>query len=192
MEPIKAMLPQAHRGSIIESAHCKICHKSTRENKPYCSDHIENSEYVIRVMKQLEIRDAEERKLTINLYPGDQSVLVQEALCIISRGQISSSKLAKSLDISHESARTLADLMSARSLIEVNKTDRGKFLIRKKQEAQDAVISDLNAKQSEPILPDGNRTLDADEDDGDEIDDTAAYYSDDDDYDNDDEENYDD
>lgn len=106
------------------------CLRTTRENKPYCSEHVERAPYVRRLMAELELRDTEADALVAGKPIATDGHLVRETLLMLRQGSYTSAKLSRLMDISHEATEALIRYMHDRGLAIMSKTDRGAIVIR--------------------------------------------------------------
>ena len=131
----RAMLPTSPT-SRVSNPRCKEkeCDRTTREGKPYCSDHVEHSPYVRRVIEELELRDREAASLAKGGTVSPNGHLVRETLLMLEQGSYTAAKLSRLMDISHNSTETLIREMSRMGLAHLGKTDRGSLIISKLKE----------------------------------------------------------
>ena len=106
------------------------CVRTTRENKPYCSEHVERAEYVQALMAELELRDSEADALVAGKPIAADGHLVRETLLMLRQGSYTSAKLSRLMDISHEATEALIRYLHERQLAIMSKTDRGAIIIR--------------------------------------------------------------
>lgn len=107
------------------------CKRATREGKPYCSEHVELSPYVARIIEELELRDHEAALLAAGKKIARDGHLVRETLLMLEQGSYTSAKLSRLMDISHSSTETLIRIMDDMGLATMSKTDRGALVIAK-------------------------------------------------------------
>ena len=107
------------------------CSKATREGKPYCSEHVEHSPYVRRIIEELALRDQEADDLSAGKTISRDGHLVRETLLMLEQGSYTSAKLSRLMDISHSSTETLIRVMDEMGLAVMSKTDRGALVISK-------------------------------------------------------------
>jgi hypothetical protein len=107
------------------------CKRATREGKPYCSEHVEFSPYVRRIIEELELRDQEAALLNAGKRISRDGHLVRETLLMLEQGSYTSAKLSRLMDISHSSTETLIRVMDEMGLASMSKTDRGALVISK-------------------------------------------------------------
>lgn len=129
-EGLRQILPQggSHKGT--SPCQNKGCAKTTREGKPFCSEHIERAPYVKRILTILKGRDEEEAKLLA----GEEEInphgfFYKETLLLLRSKDFTGKALARRLDISHAAARRLIDLMYAGGLCKRGNTSRGDLTI---------------------------------------------------------------
>lgn len=125
-EALRYLVPQG--GSHKGTSPCQLhgCKRSTREAKPYCSEHIENTPYVKRLLEILAGRDKEEVVLTKGrgTIPKD-GFFYRETLLLLRAKDFTAKALSRRLDISHDAANRLIVLMAGDGLAKVGKTARG-------------------------------------------------------------------
>ena len=110
------------------------CKRTTREGKPFCSDHVESSPYVKAVMAEIALRDDEERLLAKGEPPSCDGHLVRETLLTLEQGSFTSAKLSRLMDISHDATETLIRFMAKEGLVRMSKTDRGALVISRTED----------------------------------------------------------
>jgi hypothetical protein len=117
-----------HKGT--SSCKHQSCSKTTREAKPYCSDHIESSCYVQKILDELKRRDAEEAILNKERgkLPKD-GFFYRETLLLLRSKDFTVKGLARRLDLSHAAAARLIRLMDRDGLARKNQTSRGELTI---------------------------------------------------------------
>ena len=125
----------------------KSCGRSTREGKPYCSDHVEQSPYVAKLIKELSLRDAEADKLQIGGKIEQDSHLVRETMLLLSQCSYTAAKLSRVMDIPQIAAENLIALLHDFGLAIMTKTDRGAIVIR----LPDPEPLDLDGSPGPPI-----------------------------------------
>lgn len=115
------------------AAKCQLdaCGQSTREGKPYCSQHIENGTYVQGILKELELRETEADLLDRGKSIDDDGHLVRESLLLLEQGGYTAARLARLLDITHAAAETLIRFMAKKKLAKMGRTERGATTIEK-------------------------------------------------------------
>lgn len=59
MTPISGLLRFTDRGRDRNIKKCLICKETTSERKPFCIDHIQESDYVSNLLKKIKLRDQE-------------------------------------------------------------------------------------------------------------------------------------
>lgn len=104
----------------------KGCKKTTREGKPFCSPHVENSPYIKKILAEIKKRDKEERKL--NLTRGNISqdgFFVREALLLLRTRDFTAKAFSRRLDISHHAASRLIAMMVKWGYAKQTRTTRG-------------------------------------------------------------------
>ena len=128
----RTMLPTGSTGRT-SNPRCASgpCERTTREGKPYCSDHVELSPYVRKVMEELALRDKEALALAKDEPISRDGHLVRETLLMLEQGSYTSAKLSRLMDIPHDSTESLIRLMGKGGLAKTGKTDRGALIISK-------------------------------------------------------------
>jgi hypothetical protein len=123
---LRAIIPDPglHKGT----RECEVdgCGKTTREGKPYCSKHIEQSPYIQEVQKRLDLRAAEETLLEHR--PADipcDGFFVNEAILILRTRDFTVKSFSRRLDISHRAAENLIVRLVEWGHIRRKKTSRG-------------------------------------------------------------------
>lgn len=128
----RTMLPAGANGRTSNPrCDAEECERTTREGKPYCSDHVELSPYVRGVMEELALRDEEARALAAERPISRDGHLVRETLLMLEQGSYTSAKLSRLMDIPHDSTETLIRVMAREGLAKMSKTDRGALVISK-------------------------------------------------------------
>lgn len=109
---LKILLPDAgqHKGSCTCSH--DNCVKSTREGKPYCSNHIEHCTYIQVILAELARRGKEERILDRKRgnVPKD-GFFVREGLLLLRTKEFTIKAFSRRLDISHHAAERLISML---------------------------------------------------------------------------------
>ena len=109
----------------------KSCKRTTREGKPYCSDHVELSTYVKTILTQLDLRDSEAERLAAGKTIARRGHLIRETLLMLTQGSYTAAKLSRLMDIGHKAAETLIRIMDKQGLAKMGKTDRGALTIKR-------------------------------------------------------------
>ena len=125
-EMLRQVIPQGGQHKGTSPCNKDGCKKTTREGKPFCSAHIENSPYVQRILGILDGRAKEEE--TLNKQRGridPEGFFYRETLLLLRSKDFTAKALARRLDISHHAAERLISMMSADKLARKNKTSRG-------------------------------------------------------------------
>lgn len=114
------------------ASYCQVasCNESTRENKPYCSDHVEQAPYVQRVLLELELRELEAANLNVNKPIDINGHLVREATLLLKQSSYTAARLARLLDIEHVAAENLIVFMDQKGMAHRGRTERGSTTIR--------------------------------------------------------------
>jgi len=118
-------------GGKVANPNCaeSSCKKTTREGKPYCSDHVELGNYVKKVLRELALRDSESRQLEAGALINPKGHLIRETLLMLKQGSYTEAKLARLMDISHKAASELIKQIYDRGLARIGHTDRGALTI---------------------------------------------------------------
>jgi len=82
-------------------------------------------------LKELELRDAEAKLLKRGRFIESEGHLVREALLLLQQNSYTAARLARLLDIEHDSAETLITMMDKKGLARAGRTERGSTTIRK-------------------------------------------------------------
>lgn len=108
-------------------SYCRVesCIAVTREGKPYCSDHIEHSPYVMRLIQEIDRRELESALLDRGEEIPLNGSLVVEAITLLHSGGYTAARLARMLDIEPDAALSLIKLMSRKGITKMGKTERG-------------------------------------------------------------------
>jgi len=106
------------------------CRANTREGKPYCSDHIELSPYVQRVLREIAQREAEAAVLGDGYEVPMKGHLIKETIVLLEQNSYTAARLSRLLDIDHQSAETLIRQMSKQGLAKMGRTERGAIIIK--------------------------------------------------------------
>jgi hypothetical protein len=129
MDPVEKLFrtvlptPGTHKGT--SSCQAKRCPKSTREGKPFCSTHIEQSPYINHVMGELKKRESEIELLKKRRTLPKNAHLIRETLLLLRMNPYTAKGLARRLDISHDAADALINQICFRKLAVKKKTPRG-------------------------------------------------------------------
>lgn len=114
------------------ASYCQIdgCEASTRENKPFCSDHVERAPYVQRILMELELRDMEARNLNAGKPIDINGHLIREAILLLQQSSYTAARLARLLDIEHVAAENLIAIMDEKKIARKGRTERGSTTVR--------------------------------------------------------------
>jgi hypothetical protein len=120
-------LRRVFRNDIYPTDHCRHpgCGASTREGKPYCSNHIEHCEYIQKVLAEIDRRDNESRVLDSGRWVAQNGHLVREALLILDGGTFTAARLGRMLDITEKAADTLIRMMARKGYVRISFSDTG-------------------------------------------------------------------
>jgi len=125
-EVFRQILPEG--GSHKGTSPCSIssCTRTTREGKPFCSDHIENAPYVREILETLSQRDSEEAALGKKRGKiSNTGFFYTETLLLLRSRDYTAKGLSRRLDISHQAAERLICLMAKDGLVLRDQTSRG-------------------------------------------------------------------
>lgn len=120
-------LRRAFRNDVHPTDRCHKpgCNASTREGKPFCSDHIENCDYIKKVLAEIDRRDNESRVLDSGRWVAQNGHLVREALLLLDGGTFTAARLGRMLDISEKAADTLIRMMARKGYVRIGFSDTG-------------------------------------------------------------------
>jgi len=122
----RSVIPQGGQHKGTSPCQASGCTRSTREGKPFCSDHIENAPYVRRILGILTDRDEEERVLELKRGRISQAgFFYRETLLLLRTKDFTAKGLARRLDISHYAAERLIGLIDRDGLACKGETSRG-------------------------------------------------------------------
>ena len=128
----RAVSPVTSSGKVANPrCNADDCQRTTREGKPFCSDHVELSPYVKTILKELELRDAEAMRLSEGKDIRRDGHLIRETLLMLEQGSYTAAKLSRLMDINHAAAETLIKIMDKKGLARMGKTDRGALTIKR-------------------------------------------------------------
>jgi hypothetical protein len=129
-EIFRSVIPDGGQHKGTSPCKAKGCERSTREAKPYCSDHIERAPYVAHILEILAARDEEEAKLEAGSggIP-KQGFFYKETLLLLRSKNFTAKGLSRRLDITHRAAERLIDLMHEDKLALRKFTKRGDMTI---------------------------------------------------------------
>ena len=105
------------------------CNKTTREGKPYCSEHIMLSPYVAQILEELKIKDEEEKKLSNGEEISQEGHLIRETLLLLEQASYTSAKLSRLVDISHTAAEALIMQMHRLGLARISRGEHGGLMV---------------------------------------------------------------
>ena len=116
--------------SSVSFCQATDCKANTREGKPYCSNHIELSPYVKRVLKEIAQREAEAAALSDGYEVPKKGHLIKETLILLDQNSYTAARLSRLLDVDHCSAEALIRQMSRQELAKMGRTERGAIVIK--------------------------------------------------------------
>jgi len=129
-EIFRSVTPNGGQHKGTSSCRAKDCKRSTREGKPFCSEHIECAPYVQHILKIRE--EAAEEERVLNLQRGRISktgFYYRETLLLLRSKDFTTKGLARRLDISHHAAGRLIVMMALDGLATQASTSRGDMTI---------------------------------------------------------------
>jgi predicted HTH transcriptional regulator len=130
VDVFRPVLPEGGQHKGTSTCQSPGCAKSTREGKPFCSLHIEQSRYVKQILQILADREKEEEIL--NRERGKispQGFFVRETLILLRTKDFTAKGLSRRLDLSHHAAKRLISMMATWGLAKKSKTQRGDMTI---------------------------------------------------------------
>lgn len=109
------------------------CSKSTREKKPFCSDHVEMHPYVQELLKAVADQTAEQKKVDQKIsaqhVPAD-SLTVQEIINHIKvHGSRTVERLARELNFEVELIHRYVNTLISRGVLKIGRTKRGSTIV---------------------------------------------------------------
>ncbi len=109
------------------------CNKSTREKKPFCSDHVEMHPYVQELLKAMADQAAEQekvdQKISAQHVPAD-SLTVQEIINHIKvHGSRTVERLARELNFEVELIHRYVNTLVSRGVLKRGQTKRGSVIV---------------------------------------------------------------
>jgi len=123
---LRLVIPDGGNHKGTSTCQHEGCGKTTREGKPFCSAHVEDSPYVRSILAILCERDEEEAIL--NKKNGGiqtQGFFFRETLLLLRSKDYTAKALSRRLDISHHAAERLIVLMTKGGLAKRGMTSRG-------------------------------------------------------------------
>jgi hypothetical protein len=123
---LRPLLPSSGTHKGTRDCEAVGCRKSTREGKPYCSNHIEKAPYIVGILGKLDQRAQEEAILEKGRrhIPQD-GFFVKEAVLLLRTKDFTIKSFSRRLDISHKAAARLVDLLVKWGHAKQVKTARG-------------------------------------------------------------------
>lgn len=129
-EIFRSVLPEGGQHKGTSPCQAPSCQRSTREGKPFCSDHIELAPYVQQVLGILAERDEEERVLELKRGRiAKDGFFYRETLLLLRSKDFTAKGLARRLDLSHHAAERLIRLIASDRLARQSQTSRGDLTI---------------------------------------------------------------
>lgn len=129
-EFLRPILPEGGQHKGTSPCKARACDRSTREGKPFCSEHIESAPYVAKILQILEDR-AEEERILLSQDGGipKKGFFYTETLLLLRSKNFTAKGLSRRLDINHDAAKRLIVLMGRDGLVKVAHTSRGDLTI---------------------------------------------------------------
>lgn len=129
-EIFRSVLPEGGQHKGTSPCNASGCMRSTREGKPFCSDHIENAPYVRQILGILTARAEEERVLELKRGRIPKTgFFYRECLLLLRSKDFTTKGLARRLDLSHHAAERLIKLIARDGLARKGETSRGDVTI---------------------------------------------------------------
>lgn len=128
---LRPLLPDSgcHKGTRDCTA--DKCARSTREGKPFCSRHIEQSDYIQEVLAKLAAAKVEESILEAGRTEIPRAgFYVKEAVLLLRTKDFTVKSFSRRLDISHKATDRLIQLLVKWGLAQRNRNGRGGKSIR--------------------------------------------------------------
>lgn len=116
-----------------KTRHCKTCGKATQEGKRYCTDHVKQHEYVVDLIRKLELSDLEELEVRQQGYQAirPDSIIAKDMIAILkSQGPRSIERLSRELRRDSELVERYVEYLYQQGLVELKETNRGKVAVR--------------------------------------------------------------
>jgi len=132
LEQLRANTQEEH--VVIDTCQADGCATSTREGKPYCSQHIEHCDYIKKVLAEIARRREESTILDSGRWVAQNGHLVKEALLYLANGSYTAARLGRVLDISECAAATLVRMMSRNGLAVISISDTGTLTATRRTE----------------------------------------------------------
>lgn len=128
---IKALVTPRIDPSRSKPTYCKVCKAPTKERKDYCSEHIENFDYVDGLLKTILIREANLDRLSNDLIIDKECTLIQDALSFLRKfcpnhGRWTVGLLQRYMVIDAEQGVALVKSLLHHGLVTTKKGDRKK------------------------------------------------------------------
>lgn len=123
---LSKLLPDSGSHKGTRNCEAQGCEKSTREGKPFCSNHIAQSPYIMLIQSKLDGRAEEEKVLEKGRRLISQSgFFVKEALLLLRTKDFTAKSFSRRLDISHKATERLIDLLVRWGQVKRTQTARG-------------------------------------------------------------------
>lgn len=121
------------------SRKCELrsCDNTTRENKPYCPDHVEHNEYVSKLVEALEERERVTAAVKKGRAKPKASDLLSKEILLELRvhGPRTAARLSRSLNEDFKVIERYAKALKKEKLVELTKTRRGTMTLHLKASA---------------------------------------------------------
>ena len=101
------------------------CEATTREGKPYCSDHIEECHYIKSVLAEIDKRNGESKVLDSGRWISTNAYLIREAIIQLEHGTFTAARLGRVLDISERGADILIRQMARHGFVKLSVSETG-------------------------------------------------------------------
>lgn len=125
----KAIFPEGGNHKGTSSCQAVTCGRTTREGKPYCSDHVDQSPYVRKVLNEIARREIEVHTLETGGALRPDAHLVRETFLLLRMKVLTVKALAKKLDLKQDSAHRLISQVVQYGLAREGETQRGERTI---------------------------------------------------------------
>jgi len=136
-QPPKSSGARHCEATIIEEGRSRICGKTTREGKSYCSDHVEEGSYIQGLMDRISGKDYEEDLAETSYarfrdHVGDEYTTTMDEikLCLTLHGPRSIARIAKDIGINKDAAKSYIALLSHRGDVSITINTRGASIVR--------------------------------------------------------------
>lgn len=113
----------------------KGCHRTTRERKPFCPDHVDKHDYVKRLKKKIASKQKEEAKVEkrgMRAIKEDSITLQEVRVELAIHGPKTLSRLAKDVNLATNTAKGYVDFLERRDLVKYSTNTRGTLIVEPK------------------------------------------------------------